>query len=108
MKRQWDVYATDATRDIAFLVISSDEVNALFPYVTVVPVAVRAEGREVYPIEAVLPDVFTSGTTAGSSIALIHQIRTLKTDHLTHRRGSVDNEDVRSAVRNAMTAYFAL
>ncbi|MEX2445267.1 MAG: type II toxin-antitoxin system PemK/MazF family toxin [Alkalispirochaeta sp.] len=130
MKRQWEVYATDATRDITFLVISSDEVNELFSYVTVVPVVTRAEGREVYPIEAVLPVSFASSTAGrhvgnaeavpeghserdrggqdGSSVALVHQIRTLKANRLTDRRGAVDDEDARTAVRAAMTAYFGL
>ena len=110
MKRQWNVYATDSARDIAFLVVSADVVNTLFPYVTVVPVVARAEGRQIYPIEAVLPDSFSSDTdtAAASSVVLVHQIRTLKADRLADHRGSVDDESVRNAVRDAMTAYFGL
>ena len=107
MRQQWNVYATDPEGEIAFLVVSSDEVNTVFPYVTVVPVVPLEEGRQVYPIEAVLPDGF-SARAAVASVALIHQIRTLKADRLTDHRGAVNDEAVQSTVREAMIAFFGL
>lgn len=107
MRQQWNVYATDPAGDIAFLVVSSDDVNTVFPYVTVVPVVPLKEGRQVYPIEAVLPDSFSAGS-AVASVALVHQIRTIKADGLTDPRGTVNDEAVRSAVREAMIAFFGL
>lgn len=107
MRDQWSVYATDPAGEIAFLVVSSDEVNTAFPYVTVVPVVPLEEGRQVYPIEAVVPGGFSPGA-AVSSVALVHQIRTLKADRLTVHRGTVSDESVRSAVREAMIAFFGL
>jgi len=100
MKRQWELYAPDSKGAVSFLVVSSDAVNDLFPYVTVIPVVPRAPEREVYPIEAVVPGV------RGASVALVHQIRTLRSDRLTERRGVVEDEAVRHAVREAMSAYF--
>ncbi|MDA3951224.1 MAG: type II toxin-antitoxin system PemK/MazF family toxin [Spirochaeta sp.] len=126
MKKQWEMYATDAMRNTTVLVISSDVVNELFPYVTVIPVVPWEDGREVYPIEALVPGVFSSGAGAaagdvaggaggpaaggvgGSSVALVHQIRTLKADRLTERRGAVEDEAARRGVREAMIAYFGL
>lgn len=126
MKKQWEMYATDAMRNTTVLVISSDVVNELFPYVTVIPVVPWDAGREVYPIEALVPGVFSSGAGAaagdvaggaggsvagggrGSSVALVHQIRTLKADRLTERRGAVEDENARRGVREAMIAYFGL
>jgi mRNA-degrading endonuclease toxin of MazEF toxin-antitoxin module len=116
MIRQWDVYASDSTRDISFLVVSSDVVNEALPSVSVVPVIPRGDRREVYPIEAVLPERYTSGPAVGrrdgdargSSVVLVHQIRTLPADRLTDHRGTVEDDSVRRAVRAAMTAYFDL
>ncbi|MDA3949542.1 MAG: type II toxin-antitoxin system PemK/MazF family toxin [Spirochaeta sp.] len=100
MKRQWEIYAIDEVSRVSFLVVSSDAVNAVFPYVSVVPVVRKGDGRErereVYPVEALL----------GDRVAMVHQIRTLRADRLTIRRDIVDDEVSRTAVKEAMAAYF--
>jgi hypothetical protein len=50
----------------------------------------------VYPVEALL----------GDRVAMVHQIRTLRADRLTIRRDIVDDEVSRTAVKEAMAAYF--
>lgn len=97
MKRQWEIYSIDAGSSVSFLVVSSDAVNEVFPYVTVVPLVGRDVGeRQVYPVEALVDD----------RVAMVHQIRTIRGDRLAFRRGDVDDDTTRLAVRDAMIALF--
>lgn len=97
MKRQWEIYSIEVNSPVSFLVVSSDAVNEVFPYVTVVPLVVREDGeRRVYPVEALVD----------GRIAMIHQIRTIRGDRLTIHRGNMDDEKARLAVRDAMYAHF--
>lgn len=97
MKRQWEIYSIDAGSSVSFLVVSSDAVNEVFAYVTVVPLVGRDDGaRQVYPVEALVDD----------RVAMVHQIRTIRGDRLAIHRGTVDDEKVRRAVRDAMFTHF--
>ncbi|TVR65964.1 MAG: type II toxin-antitoxin system PemK/MazF family toxin [Spirochaetaceae bacterium] len=108
MKKQWDIYTTGdeaaaprgtgRPQGVAFLVISSDAVNATFSHVTVLPLVGAGEERDVYPNEARNED----------TVVLGHQIRTIRHRELTVRKGRIGDPLVRSAIMQALSVQLGM
>lgn len=88
------------------LVVSRESINRSLPLVGVVPLTSFKPGRRIYPTEVLLPK-----DTAGlpqDSLALAHQIRTLAVARLGKHYGSLQDVDLREAVRGAMKIFLDL
>ena len=88
------------------LVVSREGINAALPVVTVVPLTGRKPGRRVYPNETLLP-----AGTAGldrDSIAMAHQVRALAKERLGRRLGTLEDPELRAAVRRALRVHLDL
>jgi len=111
---QWSIFEID--RDPAVgasgggrrpvLVVSRDSANDSLPIVTVLPLTDRRPGRRIYPNEALLPaDV---AKLRHDAITMAHQIRTICKNQLTAPVGSIDDPDLRSAIRRALRVQLNL
>jgi mRNA interferase MazF len=82
------------------LVVSRESANEVLPVVTVLPLATRRTDRRVYPNEVLL----LSGTAGlqSDAIAMAHQTRTVAKKRLVAPLGTLDDNDLRSAIRRAM------
>jgi mRNA interferase MazF len=88
------------------LVISEEAVNLALPIVTVICLTTLKPGRKIYPIETLLsPD---ECGLPKPSIAMAHQIRALAKERLTEICGSINKEETREKVRNAVKLYLDL
>ena len=88
------------------LVVSRESANVVLPVVTVLPLTTRRTDRHVYPNEVLL----RSGS-AGleiDSIAMAHQTRTIAKTWLEAPIGTLEDGDLRSAVRRAMCVQLNL
>ncbi|HIE13167.1 MAG TPA: type II toxin-antitoxin system PemK/MazF family toxin, partial [Desulfotomaculum sp.] len=82
------------------LVISAEEVNQALPIVTVLPLTAYKSARRIYPTEALLPAEITG--LPKDSIALAHQIRTVTKKRLYEQCGTVEDEDLRKQILQAL------
>jgi len=88
------------------LVISREVANAALPVVTALPLTSHRKGRRVYPNEALLP-----AGTAGldrESVVMAHQIRAISKRRLGARLGTIEDEELRAAVRAAVRVQLDL
>jgi mRNA interferase MazF len=88
------------------MVISREVANEALPVVTALPVTSHRTGRRVYPNEALLP-----AGTAGldrDSLVMAHQIRAISKRRLSARLGTVEDQELRAAVRAALRVQLDL
>lgn len=88
------------------LVVSSEEVNQALPIVTIVSLTSKKPERKVYPIEVLLSSKDTG--LPKDSIAMAHQIRTIAKQRLGDKCGSINDENLRNKIRNAVKVYLDL
>ena len=82
------------------LVVSRESANEVLPVVTVLPLTAWRSGRRVYPNEVLLPS--GSAGLKNDAIAMAHQTRTVAKQRLAAPLGTIEDDDLRSAVRRAM------
>ena len=111
---QWSVFTIDidgtpesengGSRSV--LVVSRESANEALPVVTVLPLTTRRTDRRVYPNEVLL----RSGTAGlkSDAIAMAHQTRTVAKRRLTDQLGTIEDDDLRSAIRRAMCVQLNL
>ena len=88
------------------LVISEEAMNSLLPVVDVLPLTSRKPGRKIYPNEVLLrPEV--SGLNL-ESIVLSYQIRALDKRRLMRRVGTIQEEDTRIEILEALSFQLGL
>jgi mRNA-degrading endonuclease toxin of MazEF toxin-antitoxin module len=87
------------------IVVSNDGFNAAFPVVTIVS-ATKAEKRQPYPFEVLLP----AGTITPShaSIVMPHQIRTISKMRLLEPLGRLESEDLQTAIENRLLEHLGI
>jgi mRNA interferase MazF len=88
------------------LIVSREVANVALPVVTALPVTSHRQGRRVYPNETLLP-----AGTAGldrDSVVMAHQIRAISKRRLSARLGSVEDQELRAAVRAAVRVQLDL
>ena len=111
---QWSIFeidrdpavAADGGRNRPVLVVSRDSANAALPIVTVLPLTDRRPGRRIYPNEVLLPS--QEAKLRCDAITMAHQIRTIPKNQLNAPVGSVDDPDLRSAIRRALRVQLNL
>ena len=111
---QWSIFEIDRDRSVGadggggrpVLVVSRDSANDALPIVTVLPLIDRKPGRRIYPNEVLLPS--RSAKLRRDTITMAHQIRTIPKDLLDVPVGSVDDPDLRAAVRRALQVHLNL
>jgi mRNA interferase MazF len=111
---QWGIFWADlnpvkgseqsGTRPV--LIISSEEVNRALPIVTIISITSLKQGRRVYPIEVLLPS-HESGLTK-DSIVMAHQIRSISKEWLGEKCGSIESEETRELIKQAIKLYLDL
>jgi len=111
---QWSIFTIDidgtpgsadgGSRPV--LVVSRESANEALPVVTVLPLTTRRTDRRVYPNEVLL----RSGTIGlkSDAIAMAHQTRTVAKSRLTDQLGTIEDDDLRSAIRRAMCVQLNL
>jgi mRNA interferase MazF len=111
---QWSVFAIDndgtpgrgESGSWPVLVVSRESANAVLPVVTVLPLTTRQTDRHVYPNE-----VLVRSGSAGlqkDAIAMAHQTRTIAKARLDAPIGTLEDGDLRSAIRRAMCVQLNL
>lgn len=85
------------------LVISTEEANEVLPIVTVLSLTSLKPGRNIYPIEVLLPAMVTG--LPKDSIAMAHQIRAISKERLSEKCGYIESEDIRESIRKAIRIY---
>jgi mRNA interferase MazF len=95
------VVGSEQGRTRPVLVISQTALNDILPVVNVLPVTSRKAHRRIYPNEALLP-AGTAGLTL-ESVVLCYQIRTLDKHRLGRAFGTLDDEELRQEIINALT-----
>jgi mRNA-degrading endonuclease toxin of MazEF toxin-antitoxin module len=111
---QWSVFEVDLGAVAAgrrhgrrsVVVVSREAANQVLPMVTVLPLVEHRPGRRVYPNEALLPS--KSIGLGADAIAMAHQTLTIPKRGLTRAVGSVDDPDIRSAIRRALRVQLNL
>ncbi len=111
---QWSIFEIDRDAGVGadrvgrrpVLVVSRDSANAALPIVTVLPLVDRKPGRRIYPNEVLLPS--QSAKLRHDVITMAHQIRTIPKYLLDAPVGSVDDPELRAAVRRALQVQLHL
>lgn len=114
MKYQWNIFWADlnpvAGSEQAgkrpVLVVSEEVVNQALPIVGIIPFTTYRSGRTIYPTEILLPQQDTQLNLP--SIAMAHQLRTISKHRLMEIAGSIQSEEIRSAIKNAMRIFLDL
>ncbi len=88
------------------LVVSRETVNRALPIVAVIPLTTRRPGRRVYSTEVLLPA--GEAGQPDESVAMAHQVRTISSNRLRQRLGSLTSPELRAAVRAALKLYLDL
>ena len=111
---QWSIFSVDLGSTIgsgeserrSVLVVSRESANRSLPVVTVLPIVDRRRGRRVYPNEVLL----RSGTAGleRDAIAMAHQTRAVAKARLETLLGTIEDHDLRSAIRHAMRLQLSL
>ena len=112
MVNKWEIYICDlnpvqgseqrGTRPV--LIVSNDAVNHALPIVTVLPFSSVQEGDKLYPTEVFLPADITA--LPKDSVVMIQQVRTISQSRLLEKAGSIDNDDYRLKILEALMEYF--
>jgi len=111
---QWSVFVVDLDPAVGseqagrrpVLVVSREVANVALPVVAVLPLTSHRKGRRVYPNEALVP-----AGTAGldrDSVVMAHQIRAISKRRLGARLGTVEDQELRVAVRAAVRVQLDL
>jgi len=111
---QWSVFTidlesvpgTDHIQQELVLVVSRESANQALPVVTVLPLTVWRKGRRIYPNEVLLPSG-TVGLTR-DAIAMAHQTRTVAKERLAAPLGTIEDDGLRSSIRQAMCVQLNL
>lgn len=111
---QWSIFSVDLGSTLGFgesaqrpvLVVSRESANRSLPVVTVLPIVDRRPGRRVYPNEVLL----RSGTAGleRDAIAMAHQTRAIAKARLAAPLGTIEDHDLRTAIRRAMCVQLSL
>jgi mRNA-degrading endonuclease toxin of MazEF toxin-antitoxin module len=111
---QWSVFMLDleggrgqgAAGHAPVLVVSRESANEALPMVTVLPIVHMTKGRRIYPNETLLP----AGATEieAPAVLMAHLISTIPKNRLSTRMGSVEDPELRTAVRNAVRVHLDL
>jgi mRNA interferase MazF len=88
------------------LVVSRESINRALPVVGVCPLTSRKQARRVYATEVLIPS--GEGGLALESLVLAHQVRTVSKERLRERLGTLDNEMLKAAVRDALSLFLNL
>ena len=88
------------------LVVSRETANAALPIVTVLPVAEHRPGRRIYPNEVFLP-ARAVGLDA-DPIVMAHETFTIPKHGLSRAVASVNDPQIRSAIRQALRVQLNL
>lgn len=111
---QWSIFVVDLDPTVGseqagrrpVLVVSREVANTALPVVTALPLTTQRTGRRVYPNEALLP-----AGAAGldrDSVVMAHQIRAVSKQRLGARLGTIDEPELREAVRGALRVQLDL
>lgn len=110
---QWSVFTIDREptpgrrkRGPRVLVVSRESANQALPVVTVLPLTARRRHRRVYPNEVLLPS--GSAGLKSDAIAMAHQTRTVTKARLAALLGTIEDDELRSAIRKAMCVQLNL
>jgi mRNA interferase MazF len=88
------------------IIISGEESNLFLPIIAVLPLTSFKSGRKIYPTE-----VFLLKNDTGlekDSIAMAHQIRVISKERLLEQCGSIDSDDIKENIKNAVKVYLDL
>jgi mRNA interferase MazF len=111
---QWSVFTIDLDGTPGFedggrwpvLVVSRESANEFLPVVTVLPIVARRKRRRIYPNEVLLRSG-TAGLTS-DAIAMAHQTRTVAKARLAAPLGTIEDDGLRSEIRQAMCVQLNL
>ncbi|MEW6587122.1 MAG: type II toxin-antitoxin system PemK/MazF family toxin [Nitrospirota bacterium] len=114
MNFKWRIFTADlspvlgseqkGTRPV--IVVSDEDFNSVMPVVTVLPLTSLKKGRKVYPNEVMLKAGY--GGLSHDSIILAHQIRTISKQRLKESFASVNDNETREAIDNALRVHLNL
>lgn len=112
--KKWSIYLANLdpvigseqgkTRPV--LIISEDFFNELLNVVNIVPLSSQKEGRIIYPNEVLVKSEISS--LPNTSIALIHQIRTIDKKRLIKELGHLNSEQIKENILDAFRFQFGL
>jgi mRNA interferase MazF len=88
------------------LIISNDMVNEILPVTTVLPISSLKPDSRVFPTEVLLTP--EGSGLEKSSVAMIHQIRTVSRQRIGKKCGEIADVTVRNNIITAMREYFDL
>ncbi|MBT9582901.1 type II toxin-antitoxin system PemK/MazF family toxin [bacterium] len=88
------------------IVVSRESIHRALPLVGVCPITSRKPGRKIYPTEVVIP-AGHAGLTM-ESVVLGHQVRTISRERIGARLGSLEDDDVKLAILQALAVFFSL
>jgi mRNA-degrading endonuclease toxin of MazEF toxin-antitoxin module len=111
---QWSIFTIDPDsasdagtgRPYPALVISRESANQVLPVVTVLPLARKKKNRRVYPNEVLLRSGM-AGLEA-DAIAMAHLTRAVAKSRLTAPLGTIEDDDLKAAIRRAMRVQLGL
>lgn len=114
MVKKWHIYwvsldpvtgsEQSGTRPV--LVISNDAVNEVLPVATILPISSVKIGSYIYPTEVFLPK--DKSSLPKDSVIMIHQIKTISKERILNQIGSINDENIKNAINDAMKNYFEL
>ncbi|SEG49278.1 type II toxin-antitoxin system PemK/MazF family toxin [Algoriphagus boritolerans] len=112
--KKWSIYLANLdpvvgseqgkTRPV--LIISQDFFNELLNVVNVIPLTTQKKGRLIYPNEVLVKSEFSR--LPNTSIALVHQIRTIDKKRLIKELGRLNSEQVKDNIQDAFRFQFGL
>jgi mRNA interferase MazF len=111
---QWSIFEIGITAGASepvnarrsVLVVSRETANTALPIVTVLPLATHREGRQIYPNEVLLPSRVVGLDV--DTVAMAHQTATVPKRELAQPLGSIDDPEIRTAVRQAIRVQLNL
>ncbi len=86
--------------------VSRETANLALPIVTVLPLTPHTPGRRIYPNEVLLPSLVIG--LNNDAVAMAHQTRTISKKRLEAPLATIDDPDLRSAIRQAMRVQLNL
>jgi mRNA interferase MazF len=114
MVKKWSIYWTSLDPTIGSeqagmrpsLIISNDIVNEVLPVVTVLPLSSIKKSNRIYPTEVFLPRELS--LLPKDSVIMIHKIRTISKERIGPKCGDINNEKIRSNIKDVLRQYFEL
>jgi mRNA interferase MazF len=114
MKFYWKVFVADLEPTIGseqgktrpVLVASNEESNQALLVVNVIPLTSRKERIKIYPNEVLIPK--GEANLTGDSIALCYQIRTLDKTRLKKEIGTLESEETKVEIKEALRFQLGL